>query len=146
MFRDWDDPQEVSFVINDHLTVKRIDDTIQIYVDKKPFRHCKFLFIIDPLRNEHQEEVGSIDEAGHLYSNDLEEKVTPEDVGLTKDQEFWGHCSNLQTWAENNYDSRLLHSNIAFPLLRKLAEAGDKRAKRVYKDEIGMRFVSEFNL
>lgn len=37
------------------------------------------------------------------------------------------------------YDSRLLHSNLSFPLLRKLAEAGDKTAKKVFKDEIAKR-------
>lgn len=32
---------------------------------------------------------------------------------IPADIEYWGHCSNMQVWAENNYDSRLLHRSIA---------------------------------
>ncbi len=48
-------------------------------------------------------------------------------------KEFWGHCSNLQAWAEYGYDTRLLHPNLAFPLLEKLATVGDPIAKKVFK-------------
>jgi len=41
---------------------------------------------------------------------------------------------------ENNYDTRLLHSNLAFPLLKKLSDVGDALAKKVFKEEIGKRF------
>ncbi|GAH27524.1 unnamed protein product, partial [marine sediment metagenome] len=58
---------------------------------------------------------------------------------ITPEQEFWAHCSNLQTWAEHHYDTRLLHSNISFPLLRRLTEAGDPVAKQFFKDEIAER-------
>ena len=56
--------------------------------------------------------------------------------------EFWGYCSNLQAWYENNYDSNLLHSYIAFPLLKALKEAGDPIAARVFKEEIMKRLFS----
>jgi len=56
--------------------------------------------------------------------------------------EFWGHCSNLQVWAENDYDTRLIHSNLAFPLLLKLSNAGDPVARKVFKEEIVKRFLS----
>ena len=49
---------------------------------------------------------------------------------------------NLQTWAEHNYDTRLLHRNLAFPLLRKLTQAGDPNAKNVFKEEVAKRFLS----
>lgn len=58
--------------------------------------------------------------------------------------EFWGHCSNLQIWTEYDYDARLLHSNLAFPLLRELTKFGDPQAKKVFKDEIFKRFSSGF--
>jgi len=51
---------------------------------------------------------------------------------------------NLQVWAENNYDTRILHSNLAFPLLKALANAGDPVAKRVFKSEVATRFSSNF--
>ena len=47
---------------------------------------------------------------------------------------------NLQVWFEHDYDTRLIHSNLAFPLLRRLTEAGDPVAKRVYKKEIIKRY------
>ena len=56
--------------------------------------------------------------------------------------EFWGHCSNLQVWVENDYNTRLLHRNLAFPLLKRLTELGDPKAKRVFKEEIAQRFLS----
>ncbi len=54
--------------------------------------------------------------------------------------EFWGHCSNLQAWYEFEYNTKLLHRNLAFPLLKKLYEVGDPQAKKVFKDEILNRF------
>jgi len=56
--------------------------------------------------------------------------------------QFIGHCSNLHAWAENNYDTRLLHSNLAFPLLKRLTEVEDPFAKRVFKEEIIDRFLT----
>ena len=49
---------------------------------------------------------------------------------------------NLQVWAEMNYDTRILHRNLAFPLLKKLAQVGDPIAKKALKDEIAKRFLS----
>jgi len=37
---------------------------------------------------------------------------------------------------ENNYDTRLLHSNLAFPLLKKLSMSGDSHAEQIFKEEI----------
>jgi hypothetical protein len=75
-----------------------------------------------------------------MLDNSLEEgnnklKISPE-------TEFWGHCSNMQVWFENNYDTRLLHRNLAFPLLKKLTEVGDILAKKVFKEEIIKRLSS----
>ena len=70
---------------------------------------------------------------GHCVAS----KISPE-------TEFFGHCSNLQVWAENNYNTQLLHSNIAFNLLKKLTEVGDQNAKRVFKEEIGKRVMEGY--
>jgi len=61
--------------------------------------------------------------------------------GITPEQEFWGHCSNLQAWYEHGYDTRLLHSNLSFPLLKALGEAGDEHAMRMFKLEVAKRFI-----
>ena len=63
---------------------------------------------------------------------------------ISPEQEFWGHCSNLQMWYEHNYDTRIFRSNLAFPLLRELTEYGDPRAKKVFKEEIAKRIESGF--
>jgi hypothetical protein len=55
---------------------------------------------------------------------------------------FWAHCSNLQVWVENDYDTCLLHSNISFPLLKELQNLGDRIAKKVFKEEIAKRLMS----
>ena len=47
---------------------------------------------------------------------------------------------NLQTWAENGYDTRILHSTLAFPLLKRLTEVGDLIAKNKLKEEIAIRY------
>jgi hypothetical protein len=65
-----------------------------------------------------------------------------QNVTITPEQEFWGHCSNLQAWYEHDYDTRLLHSNLAFPLLKALVDAGDTKAKTMLKTEIAERFES----
>ena len=41
-----------------------------------------------------------------------------------------------------NYDTRLLHSNLAFPLLKAITDAGDPIAKKAFKFEIKLRFES----
>ena len=58
---------------------------------------------------------------------------------ISPETEFWGHCSNLQAWYESNYDTRILHRNLAFPLLKRLTEEGDTVAKKVFKEEIAKR-------
>ncbi len=40
------------------------------------------------------------------------------------------------------YDTRLIHSNLSFPLLKKLSEIGDIQALRVFKEEIIYRFLN----
>jgi len=49
---------------------------------------------------------------------------------------------NIQAWVENDYDTRILHSNISFPLLKRLTNIGDPMARNVFKREIAERFSS----
>jgi len=74
----------------------------------------------------------------------VEHLINLKDLGITPELEFQGHCSNLEAWVENNYNSNLLHRNLAFPLLKRLVEEGDLKARRIYKDEIIKRFLSGF--
>lgn len=130
--------------INQYISVKLIDNFTVLYVNDEEFIQCRYLLLVNPQYKETQDLINSIDEIKDLYDSDLEQNLKPEDLGITPEQEFWGHCSNLEIWVENNYDTRLLHSNISFPLLRKLADIGDPLAKRVFKDEVLKRIDSGY--
>ena len=69
----------------------------------------------------------------------MQQRKTEQHISI--ETEFWAHSSNLQAWVENFYDTRLLHSNLAFPLLRELYKLGDTRAKKVFKEEIAKRLT-----
>ncbi len=129
------------FKVNDHISLKLEGNSTIIYVDGKEFKHCKYLLLRIPIDEiETFDSIESIDEAAEKLDKSMERKR--DKVEVPPSAEFWGHCSNLQTWSENNYDTRLLHSNLSFPLLKKLTKAGDIEAKRIFKDEIAKRFSS----
>ncbi len=86
------------------------------------------------------EDFSSVDEEIEKLDRSLEQEETYEII--PPETEFWAHCSNLQVWAENSYDTRLLHSNLAFPLLNKLSDEGDSLAKVKFKEEIAKRLES----
>lgn len=131
------------FRINDYISLKLENAKTNLYVKDELFNQCKFLLIHIPIeRVSSFEDIDSVDEAAEKLDKSLEDDnqkgIIPPDV------EFWGHCSNLQVWHESNYDTRLLHRNIAFPLLKKLTDVGDPLAKRVFKEEIISRYVRGF--
>lgn len=137
--------EDIEFKINEFITIKLVSgNQTVIYIKDEEFRNCKFLLIVNPQDDELLNQIDSIDEAGEILSRQLETGTTPADLGITAEQEFWGHCSNIQAWVESDYDTRLLHSNLSFPLLLRLSEVGDPRAKKVLKDEIAIRFLSGY--
>lgn len=121
-----------SFRINKYITLLLNDGKTEIHVNNELFLLCKKLILqLNKSDIDFSDDIGSVDEfveKNSLLSNDLE--VIPPEL------EFWGHCSNLQVWVEHNYDTRLLHSSLSFPLLKKLADVGDSRARAVLKEEI----------
>lgn len=133
------------YKINDYLELRfEVGETV-IYVNSKPFRICKYLFLVDPQNNPSQDSIDSIDEAKQALNGNLEgNEVTPAMLGISKEEVFWGHCSNLQAWYELDYDTRVLHSNLSFPLLEALSNAGDVRAKNVFKEEVAKRFMDGY--
>ncbi|MHA1892269.1 MAG: hypothetical protein ACTSYS_14845 [Promethearchaeota archaeon] len=139
------------FKINEYITVKletfekdKGKSKTYIHVNGKRFSQCKYLMLNIPIDDVgYQDEIDSIDEAADSlgWTYDGQEGVEYE---IDPETEFWGHCSNLQAWYENDYDTRLLHSNLSFPLLKRLATVGDTLAKRVLKREIVERFESAY--
>ncbi len=138
------------FRVNEYITLKLEEDptTLKlggketvIYVSGEKFQQCKYLLINIPVDEVSTfDEIQSIDEAAERLDRTMEQKVY--NVNLPPEAEFWGHCSNLQVWAENNYDTRLIHRDLAFPLLKKLVEVGDFKAKQMFKEEICKRLES----
>ncbi len=139
--------------INEFLVLKLEKGKTNIYVKGKKFLQCKRLAIFIPKQSiPIYDNIDSIDEAVDLYQKFLYRNKIVENTNalifrdeihdITPEQEFWGHCSNLQAWYEHNYDTRLLHSNLGFPLLKVLVDAGDPDAKRVFKTEVADRFES----
>lgn len=86
-------------------------------------------------------EIESIDEVSEKLDRSLEPESGTQYI-IPPKVEFWGHCSNIQVWNENNYDTRLLHSNPAFPLLEELSDVGDPKALEIFKEEIAKRLES----
>lgn len=132
------------FRLNKYLTIKLEDDSTNIYVNGEYFEQCKYLLLNISKESLHNfDKIESIDEAAEILNHSMEGEGV-QGTEISPEAEFWGHCSNLQVWIENEYDTRLLHSNLAFPLLKKLAYAGDLTAKKVFKEEIALRLLSGY--
>jgi len=141
-------PASLEKKINKYLILRFENNRTIIYVAGRRIIQCVHLILNIPKRDVPMyDEIDSIDEAADIYRRQgrniafgghLHRAVIP------PDQEFWGHCSNIQAWVENDYDTRILMSNLAFPLLRELTRAGDPIAKRVYKEEIALRLESGY--
>ncbi len=126
----------MEYRINKFIELKLEIGKTVIYIDKKPFTQCKGVFIEIPVESDSLD-IGtlSMDELSEKYKQQITHNISPETI-------FWAHCSNMQVWVEHGYDTSLLHSNIAFPLLKRLIQVGDIKAKQIFKEEIGKRFAS----
>lgn len=133
--------KDFEFKVNEYLILRLENAKTNIYVEGKLFKQCKYLLFNVPIdKKQEYDEIESIDEAAGKLNSSMEKsynKITPE-------TEFWGHCSNMQAWYENSYDTRMVHRSLAFPLLKALMIAGDLVAKRVFKEEIGRRLESGY--
>jgi len=148
-------PPTIEKEINQYITLKLEYGRTFIYVNGKRFIQCiRLILNIQKEDIPLYDEVDSMDEAAGLYSKHVYQNrivrgpmaapVPDQSHNITPEQEFWGHCSNIQVWVEHDYDTRILVSNISFPLLRELTKAGDPNARKVYKEEIALRLESGY--
>ncbi len=129
------------FKVNKYLTIRLENKKSNIYIKDELFQQCKVLLINIPVEEMSPfTKIESIDDAAEMLDSSLEE-IGGYHYSITPEVEFWAHCSNLQVWFENDYNTRLLHSNLAFSLLQKLSEIGDPLAKKRYREEVAERFV-----
>ncbi|MFX1570006.1 MAG: leucine-rich repeat protein [Promethearchaeota archaeon] len=132
------------FEINKYLKLKLEGGRTNIYVKGRRFQQCMYLLLNIPIdRIEDYDELESIDEAAEKLDRSLEGNHNRPILRISPEEEFQGHCSNIQAWAENGYDTRILHRNLAFPLLKRLSEVGDPLAKKVFSEEIAIRLASK---
>ncbi len=126
----------IEFQINQILSVRLEGRNVKIYIQEKEFYVCSEL-----IQNTkfNVEQFDSID-------NLLEQKQDSNvNLVLYPEDEFWGVCSNLQAWYENDYNSELLPMNIAFPLLFELSQTGDDLAFKKFREEVSKRFSSGYS-
>ena len=124
------------FKVNNLITLRLIDGKTVLFVNNQEFKQCKILLLNIPIDDELTREFESIDE----ISEYLDGKTEFRHADISPEEEFMGHCSNLQVWAENYYDTDLLHRSLAFPLLKALSEGGDEFAKQKFREEISRRY------
>ena len=148
---------EKEFRVNEHIVLKleaeknKYDETIfnsYIYVGEKRIRNCMKLVIFNPHLDVRLENIDSIDEVADLLQAEKksiwEDFKEEEEELIDPETEFWGHCSNIQTWVEHGYDTRLISANLAFPLLKELSDIGVPNAKIIFQEELAMRFQSGY--
>jgi len=85
------------FKVNKFITLKLEDGKTNIYVNGKYFNQCKILLLNIPVNK-----ISSFDEIESI--DDAIEKIDQPNEAIIIQPEiiFWGHCSNLQVWAEHN--------------------------------------------
>jgi len=134
-----------TYRVNQYITLKLENNQTNIYIKGELFNQCKYLLLNIPTKKiKDYDQIDSIDEAAEVnkLSRALEGGSRRKKFDISAETEFWGHCSNIQAWTEHKYDTRLLHRNLAFPLLQKLAEVGDPLAKKSFRKEILKRLSS----
>ena len=128
------------FKVNDLVDLRLINNRTYLFVNNERLMVCTFLFINTPEdRIQDFDEIKSIDEAAEILDPSMYKmpgylfKISPE-------EEFKAHCSNIQAFFENGLNTDILHSNVAFPLLKALVRQGFEPAKKVFTEEIAIRF------
>ncbi len=146
------------FKISHLLSVRLDGDGPRMYVRGQPFDQCAYPVLNDDGVREHESEcyddvetpcvprkaARSVDAFLWKEHGTLDHPGYVEGSQVSMKELFWGLCSTLQAWAENDYDTRLLHVNLAFPLARALANAGDSAAKAMFEREVIARWKSDF--
>ncbi|MBY9010287.1 MAG: hypothetical protein KGD74_10525 [Candidatus Lokiarchaeota archaeon] len=87
------------FFVNKYISLELENGVTNIYVKDKLFRQCKKLVIEIPKKKLKEFlKFSSIDQIPKDYQKNSQVQIKPE-------IEFLGHCSNLQAWEENDYNS-----------------------------------------
>lgn len=134
----------LEFKVNDYLKLKLEGSKTYIYVAEERFRYCQIAILNIPATGLYPlKEFESMDEILNFYEKNVNFQHEKEVKIISPIEEFWVHCSSIHVWAENNYNTVFLDSYLAFPLLKRLVEAGDFNAEVVFREEIAKRLNSK---
>ncbi|MHA2000367.1 MAG: hypothetical protein ACTSU9_19835 [Promethearchaeota archaeon] len=119
------------YKIDELLELRLINGKTSIYVGGKEVILCTTLAMtITPEFIEATADSKFMDEIVVISRKVEWPKYQPQ---ITPEEEFQGHCSNLQAWFELDYDIHVMDSRVALPVLDKLQAAGDDKALAVLK-------------
>jgi len=92
-----------------------------IVINGVEISQCMYLLMqLDTQEAEESNDYVNVDELAGKYGKDMEHNASI--LNITAEEEFWGHCSNIQAWVENDYNPCCLHSSLSVPLLTLLAK------------------------
>ncbi len=118
--------QSQEHIINQYLTVKQSKTGYDVYVggEKVPSCACNLLDI--------DTEIALLFEGG---ADEYRSEVGEEPAA------FEEACFILDQWSSLNYNTRAMTKEASFPLLKRLYDAGDPLARRVFAKEIEKRLL-----
>ncbi|MHA1997719.1 MAG: hypothetical protein ACTSU9_06335 [Promethearchaeota archaeon] len=138
---------EVWLRSSDSSNVPPPNSMITIAVAGEIVAACKHIVMdLDPSSVEAVADAGSMDEIMMILRKrekrwyDFKRKSKL----ITAEEAFHVHCSNIQAWVEHGYDTRLMDSALAFPILEALSKAGDAQAFEVLKRDVKDRLSSGY--
>jgi len=131
-----------TFVANEFISLKLEKGKTQIYINDKLFNQCKFLLITLPVDEfDDFEGYDSMDEVIEAVNSNSIDKILketskrdgrtePRADELSNEEEFIGHCSNIQAWVENDYNYRILESKLSIPIIMEILKGLTKPEDR----------------
>lgn len=124
------------FTVNEYISLRLMFSKTLIYVCNELFLTCQKIAInIAPIEFREYANFNDIDDIIDFY-NSHAHSAAKKEVSITPEEEFWGHCSNLQAWVENDYNTCVLSKNISFPLLKELSNRRISRFTQILKKEL----------
>lgn len=109
-----------TFTVNEFIKLQLENGVTNILLNGRVFTKCKYLLISIPINETGEwENFESMDEIIKATTGGIGDKPAK---GLTPEEAFQGHCSNLQAWVENGYDYRLLDTRLSIPIILKIMQ------------------------
>lgn len=125
---------KLEYIINKYISLKLYREKTVVCVCDKIFLTCQKVvlnILVGDVNNyDFYSSIDQIIEHSETFSS----QIIP--FSISPEEEFWAHCSNLQAWVENNYNTHILTYEISFGILNELSKKGVKRAQIILKEEI----------